>query len=278
LGADKQAQAASPAPGGVKASRSLDSPRARPAHARDVARAWRDAAAADGGGTTPRRNGAEARAHEQHSAAAVRTRVTGERGKTASGGAAGSSGGGGRLVSWSGCGRREGWRSVGTERGGGGGGASARNRMGAHRRRRTAVAGGRREEEAAGGEKLGFSGEEEATRLNGRGEERAGGRGVIPDRGHAGQPAGAEATPPRGRPTGGRGRTRKMEGGTDGWGRGRGESLTDGAGQENNRKSKALISKFENCYFPWVQNFPNFYWSKITLPRTQCKNKHSKSY
>jgi hypothetical protein len=39
------------------------------------------------------------------------------------------------------------------------------------------VAGGWREEEAAGEEEPGFSGEEEGTCLNGRGEERAGGRG-----------------------------------------------------------------------------------------------------
>jgi hypothetical protein len=67
-------------------------------------------------------------------------------------------------------------------------------------------------------------------------------RGITPARGHAGQPAGVEATPPRSRPTGGRGCTRKTEGGADARARGRGEGLTrptGGAGREKiTRKTK----------------------------------------
>jgi hypothetical protein len=55
-----------------------------------------------------------------------------------------------------------------------------------------------------------------------------GGRGINPARGRFGQPAGVEATPPCGRPTGGRGRTGKTEGGADAQAWGRGEGLKGG--------------------------------------------------
>jgi hypothetical protein len=50
-------------PGGVKASRGLDSPRARPVRARNAGRARNDVAAADKGGTARGANGVEAHAH-----------------------------------------------------------------------------------------------------------------------------------------------------------------------------------------------------------------------
>jgi hypothetical protein len=86
-------------------------------------------------------------------------------------------------------------------------------------------------------------------------------RGITPARGRAGHPTGVEATPPRGRPTGGRGCTGKMEGGADTRAQGRGEGLTrptGGAAGKNRSKNKVLVSKFKNCYFPGSKIFQIF--------------------
>jgi hypothetical protein len=87
----------------------------------------------------------------------------------------------------------------------------------------------------AGGGELGF-GWEEVTRLNGRGEGRAGGRGVIPARGHAGHPAGVA-----GQRAGAGARGRRREGLTRGPGRaGRGSvRLTGGAGREKSPEKQS---------------------------------------
>jgi hypothetical protein len=79
----------------------------------------------------------------------------------------------------------------------------------------TAVDGGGRRAEGRGGgarAELGFCGEEEMTRLNGKGEERAGGRGVNPARGHAG-PTGGRRSDAAAQPANGRERRREEDGG-----------------------------------------------------------------
>ncbi|XP_025825212.1 glycine-rich cell wall structural protein 1.8-like [Panicum hallii] len=162
--------------------------------------------------------------------AVVLTRGTGERGEVANGDAIGNGSGGWRCGSVSGCGRGERRWRLGIGCGGGGGGARARNWAEAHRRRRMAAASGA---EGIGGERarvwLGKG--NGAFERGGRGGERVA-AGSIPPEAMLAQPAGVEAMPPRGEPTGRGGGAGKTEGGADGWGRGRRERLTGGAGPE----------------------------------------------
>jgi hypothetical protein len=258
-----------PGLGEVKAGRGLDSPRggastrpqggprARSSRAHDVAVATKEARPqARTGGSRVRRRSSTRRG------CLPTARTGGARWR-----AARTNGGGGRRVPGSGCGQGERWRRVGAGCRGGGGGARARDRAEVHQPWRITAAdwsGERKWRRVA----LGFGRGRRTGRVQmGEGEEEASGRPrVNPAQGHAGQPAGVEVTPPRGRPTGGRWCVGKTEGGLTGRPGAR-ERLTGGTGKGKPPKKQCSKFQIQKLLLPELQNFLNFYWGKIKLPR-----------